>query len=199
MTIGDEHTDSDVVEWITRISEQAARDYPGSPRTIAYGPDEQNVVDMWGPNEAPTLVVSLHGGYFAAMYDRSINDALVRAMAARGVAVANVEYRRTGSANTATDSLEDARVAVDCVLSDRAVAPQRVVVVGHSAGGWLARILLGDAQPYQGGWGAGGACVLAPGSVSPGCEPPQHQQHSSTSLPRAQACATGGTSWCTRC
>ena len=146
MTIGDEHTDSDVVEWITRISEQAARDYPGSPRTIAYGPDEQNVVDMWGPNEAPTLVVSLHGGYFAAMYDRSINDALVRAMAARGVAVANVEYRRTGSANTATDSLEDARVAVDCVLSDRAVAPQRVVVVGHSAGGYLALTLVNHPE-----------------------------------------------------
>lgn len=47
--------------------------------------------------------------------------------------------------------------AVDAAV--RAAAPARVTLVGHSAGGWVSRIYLGDAAPYRGVRYAGRAYV----------------------------------------
>ena len=138
MTLAEDHSDDDVVAWIDDVTQRAMVLYPGSPRTFAYGPDAEQVVDLWGSEDSPTLVVSVHGGYFAAMYGRSINEGIVRALAANGAEVANIEYRRAGSIALPSDSIDDIRDAIDAVLTRRTEPPRRVIVVGHSAGGYLA-------------------------------------------------------------
>ncbi|MCX6461652.1 MAG: prolyl oligopeptidase family serine peptidase [Actinobacteria bacterium] len=140
--VDDDHNDDDVVSWIEGIRDAASRRYPMTPHTFHYGDAPEQVVDLWGDPEASTLVLSLHGGYFMQMYDRSLNEPLCRALAVRGVCAANADYRRAGSTDDPADSVRDVRAALDAVLAYRAHAPRYVVVTGHSAGGYLALTLV---------------------------------------------------------
>ncbi len=140
--VDDDHSDDDVVVWLEGIRDAASMRHPMTSLTLHYGDAPEQVVDLWGDPEASTLVLSLHGGYFMQMYDRSLNEPLCRALAARGVCAANADYRRAGSTDDPADSVRDVRDALDAVLAYRAHAPRRVVVTGHSAGGYLALTLV---------------------------------------------------------
>lgn len=68
--------------------------------TARYGDDPDQVVDFYRPaagsaRPAP-LVALLHGGAWRAAYDRAHVSPLAAHLAARGLAVASVEYRRGG-------------------------------------------------------------------------------------------------------
>jgi acetyl esterase/lipase len=106
---------------------------PGGPTTSSYGPHPDQVADLWLPDVEgePPLVVSLHGGYFAAGYRRDLHDEIAAELARRGFAVWNVEYRRTGTGSL-RETTGDVWAAVDAAPGDRPVA-----VFGHSAGGYL--------------------------------------------------------------
>lgn len=116
----------------------AARGGDG-PATIAYGDHPEQVADLWLPDGvvAPPVVVSLHGGYFAAAFGRDLHDPMARELARRGFAVWNVEYRRTGTGRL-RETTGDVWAAVDA-LPEIGAGP--VAVVGHSAGGFLAEWL----------------------------------------------------------
>ncbi|WP_371496459.1 alpha/beta hydrolase [Kitasatospora sp. NBC_00374] len=115
--------------------------------TVAYGPHPDQVADLVlpvvGTRPAP-LVVLLHGGFWRAEYDRAHIRPLAHALAARGYAVANTEYRRIGGGGgwpatftdvaLAADTLPDAVEPAHPGLVDRTA----VVYAGHSAGGHLA-------------------------------------------------------------
>jgi acetyl esterase/lipase len=115
-------------------------------RVRRYGHEHRSQVgELFGPEggaEAPVAVV-LHGGFWKRRYDRHLNDALCRDLAARGWAAWNVEYRRVGFRGGGgwPATFSDVAAAVDhLAVLDRELPLDlgRVVAIGHSAGGHLA-------------------------------------------------------------
>ncbi|HEX2412558.1 MAG TPA: alpha/beta fold hydrolase [Solirubrobacteraceae bacterium] len=106
--------------------------------TVAYGDHPSQVCDLYRPaGDGPYPVAGLiHGGFWRARYGRELEEPLARDLVARGWAAWNVEYRRLGEGGGWPAALEDVCAAVGA-LGD-AVEAQRVVAIGHSAGGQLA-------------------------------------------------------------
>ncbi|MFD7614408.1 alpha/beta hydrolase [Streptomyces sp. NPDC059828] len=161
--------------------------------TAAYGEHPDQKVDFYAPRggEDPApLVVLLHGGAWRAPYGRLHVTPLADFLARRGLAVANVEYRRGAAlpqqreadavggpvAGRWPDTFDDIAAAMDALPGLAAAAlpqadPRRTVITGHSAGGHLAlwaaarHVLPADAPA---GWrlpgppGLRGVVALAP-------------------------------------
>lgn len=130
-----------------------------TPLTFRYGPHPAQVCDLYLPDGGPGadagtgadaaagVAVLLHGGYWRARYDRSLQEPVARDLASRGWAVWNVDYRGVdpaggpGGPGTSTGTFADVASALDLlprVAADLRLPLRRVVVVGHSAGGTLA-------------------------------------------------------------
>ncbi|HEX2337216.1 MAG TPA: alpha/beta hydrolase [Hyphomicrobiaceae bacterium] len=114
-------------------------------RRITYGTDPNQYGDLRippGPGPHP-VVVLIHGGCFKAAYATADDlSAMADVLKADGIATWNIEYRRLGQPGGGwPGTYHDAGRAVDHV---RVIAGEyyldldRVVVVGHSAGGHLA-------------------------------------------------------------
>ncbi|MFJ9044351.1 alpha/beta hydrolase [Streptomyces sp. NPDC102347] len=151
--------------------ESALSHQPVAPdTTAAYGDDPDQVIDLYAPRggagPAPVVVV-LHGGAWRAPYDRRHMSPFAAFLAARGFAVASVEYRRgageTGGGDPVggrwPDTFDDVAAAVDALpglIREYLPAgdPRRIVLTGHSAGGHLAlwaaaRHLLPAGSPWR--------------------------------------------------
>lgn len=106
-----------------------------APRTYRYGDGPDHEADLLTPDDGSRrLAVLLHGGFWRAPFKREIMAALAVDLAARGWASWNVEFRRVGAGGGVPQTIDDVRAALDAV-------PQRferVVLIGHSAGGQLA-------------------------------------------------------------
>ncbi|HEX3589021.1 MAG TPA: alpha/beta hydrolase [Pseudonocardiaceae bacterium] len=140
------------------------------PLLIAYGPDPIQAGDLYlPPGDQPVpVVVLLHGGNWAAVYDRVQLAGLANDLVRHGWAVWNVDYRSLGGGGGWTATFDDVATAVDALagLDDR-LDLTRVTVVGHSAGGQLA--LWSAARPLLPAEAPGSAPVVAPvGAVSLG-------------------------------
>ena len=137
-------------------------------RTLAYGALPDQVGDLYLPNvpsggssgtpraaagqalRGPArrdgrvpVICLLHGGFWRLPYGREHVAAIAVDLARRGFAVWNLEYRRVGAAGGGwPGTLDDVAAGIDHVrrLADRdaALDPERVLLVGHSAGGHLA-------------------------------------------------------------
>jgi len=108
------------------------------------------VPDNIAPGETVPLVVLIHGGCWLSQFDIQHSKALGSALAEAGYAVWSLEYRRTGDAGGGwPGSFEDIKkgLAFKSRLQDFPVDPERVVIVGHSAGGHLA--LLAGAEEHN--------------------------------------------------
>jgi acetyl esterase/lipase len=94
---------------------------------------------------APTIVL-LHGGSWSWPYNRWVMWPLALDAARRGWGVFNVDYRRVGHLGGGggwPETFDDARTAIELITNDTSklgIDVDRVVVVGHSAGGHLALI-----------------------------------------------------------
>ena len=119
---------------------------------LHYGPGplqfgELYVPDSTGPYPVVTLI---HGGFWRARYGLSLMTGLARDLAERGIAAWNIEYRRIGDVGGGwPGTLQDVDLATDylrTIASAYALDSQRVVAVGHSAGGQLALWLA--ARPH---------------------------------------------------
>ncbi|HEX3976617.1 MAG TPA: alpha/beta fold hydrolase [Solirubrobacteraceae bacterium] len=118
------------------------------PRTHAYGSDPEQVADLLLPaTDGPhPVAVLLHGGFWRARFTRSTMAALAVDLADRGWATWNVEYRRVGNGGGVPETLDDVRAAIAALA--RLTEPlhaDRVVIVGHSAGGQLGLCVARDA------------------------------------------------------
>jgi len=110
-----------------------------------YGDHRQQVADLWRPDNnnaggAP-VVVLIHGGYWRAAYTKRLMNAMAEALASRGWAAWNIEYRRVGlfgGGGGWPATFSDVGAAVDYVRQVPDLDPDRVVTCGHSAGGHLA-------------------------------------------------------------
>ncbi|MGW5199243.1 alpha/beta hydrolase [Streptomyces spiralis] len=125
--------------------------------TAAYGDHPDQVIDFYAPRTTEPgpspLVAVLHGGAWRAPYDRRHITPFAAFLARRGFAVANVEYRRGGTAPDGEgeaavagrwpETFDDVAAALDALPAlVREVLPRadtrRTVITGHSAGGHLA-------------------------------------------------------------
>lgn len=121
-----------------------AGDLGSRERIIRYGPHPDQWIELTLPSSPPRGVALLvHGGYWRSAFTAELMHPLVSSFAARGWAVANLEYRRGPDGWAATH--EDLAAALTCV---RAMGPEwDVAIVGHSVGGQLALLVgrKGDA------------------------------------------------------
>jgi len=122
---------------------------PSKPLRLTYGTEDPL---QFGELYLPTtpgphpVVVFIHGGYWRAKYGLDLMHDGAVDLSRRGYAVWNIEYRRVGNPGGGwPGTFLDVALATDHV---RKLAPvynldlQRVVPIGHSAGGhfafWLA-------------------------------------------------------------
>src|SRR5580692_4832914 len=125
---------------------------PPADARVNYGADENQFFDLRLPkSKAPfPLVINIHGGYWRAKYDLSHTGHLCAALTAKGLATANLEYRRVGNpGGTWPNTFADIRNAYQFLIQStrqRGFDSQRVLVMGHSAGAQLALCLAGHER-----------------------------------------------------
>ncbi|MFC6082621.1 alpha/beta hydrolase family protein [Sphaerisporangium aureirubrum] len=134
-------------------------------RRVPYGPAadqwaELRLPDVRGGAPVPVAVL-VHGGFWRSIWGADLMDALAIDLAARGYAAWNLEYRRPdqhGWQSTTAD-VADGFGALTALATGSApppaagpaiedgppLDPERIAVVGHSAGGQLAFRLAADA------------------------------------------------------
>jgi acetyl esterase/lipase len=136
---------------------------------IPYGDHPDQVANLHLPavEEGPwPVVVLVHGGFWRNRWDRTTTTPLARKLAARGLLAWNVEYRRVGQDGGGwPGTFLDVAAAVDHLAGVPEADVERVVAVGHSAGGHLALWLAARPRLPAGAPGAGPR-VRARGAVS---------------------------------
>lgn len=121
-----------------------ATDPPGTHQRLAYGEDSLQFGDLRLPDgDGPhPLAIAIHGGYWRNRYDLVHLGHLCAALSDAGIATFNLEYRRVGDdgggfPGTLLDVAAGTRWIIDHA-AEIGIDPERVVVIGHSAGGHLA-------------------------------------------------------------
>ena len=141
------------------------------PVVIAYAPGPHRFGELTLPAGPPRgVVVVVHGGFWRHAYDLSLGRPLAADLAAAGLAAWNIEYRRVGGGGGWPATFEDVAVAVDALAGPVQEAAgelplDRVVAVGHSAGGQLAAWLAARPGLPPGAPGANPQVTLC-GAVS---------------------------------
>lgn len=131
------------------VQNQASRDVltrpaPAADHRLAYGPDRLQFGELRLPQGAGPhpVVIVIHGGCWLAEYDFAYTGHLAAALTAAGVATWNIEYRRLGDSGGGwPGTFADVARATDHLreLAQKYLLDlNRVVAVGHSAGGHLA-------------------------------------------------------------
>ena len=98
-----------------------------------YGDHPSQVCELHGA-AADRVAVLIHGGFWRSRYGRELEGGIARDLVARGWAAWNIEYRRLGDGGGWPTTFSDVRTAIEALP----VAAERVVAIGHSAGGQLA-------------------------------------------------------------
>lgn len=111
-------------------------------RDIAYGPHPRQVLDVHAPHGAKDadVVVFVHGGAFvrgARSGPEGLYDNVLAWFARRGFVGVNMEYRLAPEAAYPQGALDVAAVLawVRETIAQHGGNPQRVLLIGHSAGG----------------------------------------------------------------
>ncbi len=129
------------------LQDYQALDGPPPDRRIAYGSAPSQFVELFRPKgDGPfPVVVLIHGGCWTVQYGGITQMRnMAGALAAQGIAVWNVEYRRHDEEGGGYPGMyRDVATAVDLLRDESKHDPrldlQRIVAVGHSAGGHLAQ------------------------------------------------------------
>ena len=106
-----------------------------------YGPGADQVADLRLPTgDGPhPVAVLIHGGFWRDHWTRDIMEDIAIDLTRRGWATWNLEYHRAGSGGGWPVTLEDVATGIDHLETvQHPLDLQRVITVGHSAGGHLA-------------------------------------------------------------
>ncbi len=108
----------------------------------AYGTHDDQFADLTLParGDGPFgVAVVIHGGFWRERYRLDLMESLCTDLVSRGWAAYNVEYRRVGNGGGHPETLQDVAAAIDQLADlDAPLDLDRVVTIGHSAGGHLA-------------------------------------------------------------
>ncbi len=115
---------------------------------VSYGDDPSQFFELWRPEGTPAgVAVVIHGGFWRAKYDLSHVNPLCASLAAKGIATANLEYRRIGQTGAGwPGTFHDVVAGIRAASERLGGAP---VVIGHSAGGHLALRLASEPVPLR--------------------------------------------------
>jgi len=120
---------------------------PKADARVAYGADANQFVDLRLPKgKGPHgLAIAIHGGFWRAKYDLGYAGHMCAALTGKGIATANLEYRRAGNAGGGwPGTFADVRAGYQFLVQNPAkyeFDARRVMVIGHSAGGQLGLCL----------------------------------------------------------
>ena len=125
-----------------------SRQQPPADLRLTYGSDPNQFIDLRLPtikSKPHPLAINIHGGFWRAKYNLDHAGHLCAALTAKGLATANLEYRRVGNEGGAwPGTFADIRSAYQFLIQNAQkhnFNAQRVAVIGHSAGGQLALCL----------------------------------------------------------
>ena len=131
------------VPWSDVAARASAPDLPAGER-LSYGAAPQHFGELripGGKGPFPVVVV-IHGGCWRAEYDLGHIRPVAAALTAAGFATWTIEYRRLGDPGGGwPGTLEDVGRALDAMREIAKTQPldlERVLTLGHSAGGHLA-------------------------------------------------------------
>jgi acetyl esterase/lipase len=135
------------------LADYLALSGPAPTTTIAYGSAPSQFAELFRPAGAGPfpVVVLVHGGCWTVQYGGITQmHNVAGALAARGIAVWNVEYRRVDEEGGGyPGTYLDINAALDTLAAQ---APRyqldttRIVAMGHSAGGQLVQWIAGRAR-----------------------------------------------------
>jgi len=136
-----------------KLADYMALTGPAPTSRVAYGPAPSQYAELFVPKGAGPFPVAVlvHGGCWTKEFggiDQLRN--MAGALLARGIAVWNVEYRRVDEPGGGYPGMyQDMHAALDTLAAQ--AGPQhldleRVVAVGHSAGGQLVQWIAGRAR-----------------------------------------------------
>lgn len=120
---------------------------PAADARLPYGGDANQFIDLRLPKGTALhpLAIVIHGGYWRAKYDLLYAGHMCAALTAKGIATANIEYRRVGNPGGGwPGTFADVRAGYQFLLQKAGqygFDARRVVAIGHSAGGQLALCL----------------------------------------------------------
>jgi len=124
---------------------------PPADARLAYGTDTNQFLDLRLPaskekSKAPfPVIINIHGGFWRAKYNLDHAGHLCAALTAKGLATANLEYRRVGNEGGGwPGTFADIRSAYHFLVQNAQrhnLDSTRIVLMGHSAGGQLALCL----------------------------------------------------------
>ena len=132
---------------------------------MTYGEDPSQFAELRMPAEdSKGTVVLLHGGAWLREYGVSELERLADRLTALGFVTWNVEYRRIGIGGGVPNTLLDVATGVDRLGGEGLPAgiADRVVLVGHSAGGHLSAWAASRSPATPGG----APLVRARGAIS---------------------------------
>lgn len=136
---------------------------------IKYGDARSQLAELQLPNEfgPHPVVVVIHGGWWRTGWDRRGTRFLARDLVSQGYATWNLEYRLVGEVGGGwPGTFEDVATGID-TLAEKAeihnLDLERVVFLGHSAGGHLA--LWASARQHLGAGQVGADPRVLPQSV----------------------------------
>ena len=105
---------------------------PPADKRLSYGSDPNQFLDLrlptsTGKAKSPySLVINIHGGFWRAKYNLDHAGHLCAALTAKGLATANLEYRRVGNEGGAwPGTFADIRSAYHFLVQNAATAQSR--------------------------------------------------------------------------
>ena len=155
------------------------------------GSDPSQFADLHlptGERRAHTVVL-LHGGWWGPQYGADNQDGVAAGLAERGCVAWNIEYRRLELGGGYPSTSEDVAAAIDHLATVEDLTVDRVVALGHSAGGHLAAWAAGRSKL------AAGALVLGLWSRSPASSASLESSTSPQQLARGSVTGQPSTSW----
>ena len=119
-----------------------------APREIAYGRDDLQRLDFYPPRQrgAVPLVVYIHGGGWKRGDKKMAAGSKANFFVGEGYAFASLNYRLTPDVTVDEQAADVARAIAHLRGNARALgfAPDRIALIGHSAGAHLAALVATD-------------------------------------------------------